>query len=45
MIDKNDVKLLKKTLGLKEYDSIEINSRDSRTMSFKKTTKIFMNKK
>jgi hypothetical protein len=45
MIDKNAVKLLKKTLGLKEYDSIEINSRDSRTMSFKKTTKIFMNKK
>jgi len=45
MIDKNDVKLLKKTLGLKEYDSIEINSRDSRTMSFIKTTKIFMNKK
>lgn len=44
MIDKNDVKLLKKTLGLKEYDSIEINSRDSRTMSFKKTSKIYMNK-
>lgn len=44
-VDENDVKLLKKILGLKEYDSIEINSRDSRTMSFRKRTKIYTNKK
>ena len=43
-INESNVALLKQILCLKQYDSIEINSRDARTMSFKKTKKIYMDK-
>lgn len=39
-IHENDVKLVMQTLGLKNYSSIEIYSRDGRTLSFTMTNKI-----
>lgn len=45
LINENDVEKLKQILGLKKYDSIEMHSRDSRTLSFTKTNKVYMNKK
>jgi hypothetical protein len=44
LIHESDVESLKQILCLKQYDSIELNSRDARTMSFIKTKKIYMDK-
>jgi hypothetical protein len=44
LIHESDVESLKQILCLKQYDSIELNSRDARTMSFTKTKKIYMDK-
>lgn len=44
LIPEDDVKIIKKILGLKNYDRIEINSRDGRTLSFIKTKIPFMKK-
>ena len=42
LIHESDVEALKQILCLKRYDSIELNSRDARTMSFTKTKRIYM---
>ena len=42
LIHESDVEALKQILCLKQYDSIELNSRDARTMSFTKTKRIYM---
>ena len=42
LIHESDVELLKQILCLRQYDSIELNSRDARTMSFTKTKRIYM---
>jgi hypothetical protein len=44
LIQEGDVEALKQILCLKRYDSIELNSRDARTMSFTKTKRIYMDK-
>jgi hypothetical protein len=44
LIHESDVESLKQILCLKQYDSIELHSRDARTMSFIKTKKIYMDK-
>lgn len=44
LIHESDVAILKQILCLKKYDSIELNSRDARTMSFTKTKRIYMDK-
>jgi hypothetical protein len=44
LIHESDVEALKQILCLKQYDSIELNSRDARTMSFTKTKRIYMDK-
>lgn len=44
LIHESDIAALKQILCLNRYDSIELNSRDSRTMSFTKTKRIYMNK-
>ena len=44
LIHESDVDALKQILCLKQYDSIELNSRDARTMSFTKTKRIYMDK-
>lgn len=44
LVQESDIQLLKQILALKKYDSIELNSRDSRTMSFTKTKRIYMDK-
>jgi len=44
LIHESDVELLKQILCLRQYDSIELNSRDARTMSFTKTKRINMDK-
>ena len=44
LIHESDIELLKQILGLRQYDSIELNSRDARTMSFTKTKRIYMDK-
>ena len=44
LIHESDVELLKQILCLRQYDSIELNSRDARTMSFTKTKRIYMDK-
>jgi len=44
LIHESDVDALKQILCMKQYDSIELNSRDARTMSFTKTKRIYMDK-